>query len=329
MKKIIFHIFLSIIICIIVVISCKKEEITTTKKSTIPSNPYDTITRDTTTIKDPTVDSTSIIGLHKNIFSVKCAQPACHDGSFEPDFRTIQSAYSTLVYHKVFKYTSDSAFEYRVVPGDTGLSWLHERITTDDVVLGRMPLYDTLSQYQINNITAWILNNARDMFGNTLSYPDYQPNTFGMLAYLNDTNGARIDTIRTGSPFDPFEVRKDSIVDIWLGMYDIDDNGDFVLAQSFTYNKIKFSKTAYNFTSAPELSLQKLIMPYMGPGFGSSSKDAPYFHHYQLNTSQYNVGDVVYFRAYVSDGENLPYTELPDNGSLYYLVGYFSLKIVS
>ena len=37
-------------------------------------------------------DSTALTGfadIHKNILEPKCANPACHDGTFEPDFRTI------------------------------------------------------------------------------------------------------------------------------------------------------------------------------------------------------------------------------------------------
>ena len=55
---------------------------------------------------------------HKNILEPKCANPACHDGTFEPDFRTIEGSYNTLVYHPVTKNDEDLTYEHRVVPGD-------------------------------------------------------------------------------------------------------------------------------------------------------------------------------------------------------------------
>ena len=80
-------------------------------------------------------------------------------------------------------------FEYRVMPGDTANSWLHERITTNDSILGRMPLYDTLFPEEIALIENWILDGAKDAFGNSAVVPNLQPNFFGVIAYENDTNG--------------------------------------------------------------------------------------------------------------------------------------------
>ncbi|MBP6657110.1 MAG: hypothetical protein KA284_04590, partial [Bacteroidia bacterium] len=80
--------------------ACKKDE--------VPENPYDKVDYSTNTNPDPNPDPNSIQGLYKNIFQPKCANPGCHDGTFEPDFRTIESAYSTLVYQSVNKTTLDS-----------------------------------------------------------------------------------------------------------------------------------------------------------------------------------------------------------------------------
>ncbi len=130
-----------------VLFSCKDS--ITNLEGTVPLNPYDTLQYPENKVPEIAVDSNSFLGIHKYILSKKCAVPACHDGSFEPDYRTVQSAYNTLVYAGVVKNDSAKSFEYRVVPGDTAHSWLHERITTTDAVLGRMPLYDTLFPYQV------------------------------------------------------------------------------------------------------------------------------------------------------------------------------------
>ncbi|MDZ7847123.1 MAG: hypothetical protein U5L96_10330 [Owenweeksia sp.] len=70
-----------------------------------PENPEDTLKLN------------GISGLHKNVFSIRCASPACHDGSFEPDYRTVQSTYSSLVYHPVTKNDDQNSYQYRVYPG--------------------------------------------------------------------------------------------------------------------------------------------------------------------------------------------------------------------
>ena len=70
------------------VVACRKEE------DPIP-NPYDNPLNDPPPSgggPDP-FDPSSIQGLHQNIFSTKCASAGCHDGNFEPDFRSVESSY--------------------------------------------------------------------------------------------------------------------------------------------------------------------------------------------------------------------------------------------
>ena len=78
--------------------SCKKED-------QAPANPYDSVDYSTNTNADPNPDPNSIQGLYKNIFQPRCANPGCHDGTFEPDYRTVQSTYTTLVYKTPIKNT--------------------------------------------------------------------------------------------------------------------------------------------------------------------------------------------------------------------------------
>ena len=56
-------------------------------------------------------DPTSFSALHNNIFYPTCANSGCHDGTFEPDFRTIESAYNSLVYHPVIKNDLNNSFQ--------------------------------------------------------------------------------------------------------------------------------------------------------------------------------------------------------------------------
>src|ERR1700726_4030253 len=65
---------------------------------------------------------------YTKVLSVSCSKATCHDGSFEPDFRTLESAYYTLVYHPIIKNNFLHRFQYRVVPFDTTMSVLYQRL---------------------------------------------------------------------------------------------------------------------------------------------------------------------------------------------------------
>ncbi len=309
----------------VVYTACRKE--VTEIPGKVPDNPFDTINYD---VNDPTdtIDATSFVGIHKYIFAPTCAVPGCHDGHFEPDFRTVESAYNTMVYHKVEKNDANNSFEFRVVPGDAGSSWLHERITTDDAVLGRMPLYDTLTQQEIDLITNWILDGAKDPFGNSPVQPTYLPSFFGLLMYENDTTGFRYDTMRTNIAT-PIELPPNKTINIWIGLFDQDVDGNFLPASDFTYNKYKLSNHLYDFSGSSEQSLSVLpaLSPFMGPiPFGQPAK-APYYHHFTINTNDFPLGQQQYFRVYVQDSDNNSPSEIPSSGSPVYLLTYFSFVV--
>ncbi len=120
---------------------------------------------------NPQLDSLSIAGIYKSIFTKSCSVNGCHDGSFEPNLTSIQSSYQTLVYHPIVKNNKQEEFKYRVVPHDTASSVLYQRITrccfvNDD---DRMPQHTDkqLESYQIATIATWIMNGAKDMEGKT------------------------------------------------------------------------------------------------------------------------------------------------------------------
>jgi len=147
----------------------------------LPINPYDGLDYGDTTLVIDTVSTTSFVKLHRDVLGPSCNVMGCHDGSFEPDFRTVESAYNTLVYHTIIKNNLAEDFTYRVVPGDTALSVLHERLTnccfvnTND----RMPqdnIGNALPEADLNAVTAWILDGAKDITGATPNEPNNLPN---------------------------------------------------------------------------------------------------------------------------------------------------------
>jgi hypothetical protein len=316
------------VLVLICAVACIKQQVT--HEEELPSAfTYPVVNN----VVDFPVDSGSFVGLHKYIFSTTCAVSGCHDGSFAPDFRTVQSAYNTLVNHEIVKNTNDNRFEYLVIPNDVANSMLYERITTTDPVLGRMPLYDfPLTTREVGLIEDWINAGAPDGFGNSPTVIDEEPAFFGIVAYLNTHLDSIEDELimRTGEITDPYEFPKDTIVKIWFGLYDFDANGEFYPGHELTFNKVKFSNKFYDFVSKPYVSMtiEGLDSYLLAPIMFNPDADGPYFHHVTINTKDYAVGEIVYMRVYVQDADHASPTELPETGSPAYLNAYFSFKIV-
>ena len=55
----------------------------------LPINPYDDLDYGSTELVIDTVSPTSFVKLHRDILGPSCNVMGCHDGSFEPDFRTV------------------------------------------------------------------------------------------------------------------------------------------------------------------------------------------------------------------------------------------------
>jgi len=108
-------------------------------------------------------------GLQDRLFKPTCANSGCHDGAFEPDFRTLGSTHATLVNQAVIK--NDSAFTYtvRVAPGSVKESQLVARLTEDiDGNSGIMPLviepnsrYPEQRDTLIDFVRRWIAEGAQ------------------------------------------------------------------------------------------------------------------------------------------------------------------------
>ena len=142
-----------------------------------PPNPYDDLPPviPTEGLAVPPLPEGNFAWLHQQVFAPTCANSGCHDGTFEPDFRTVGSAWNTLVNHPVIANDAAMSFNRRVVPGNVGASFLHERLTVEiPNTSGMMPLevdedsdYDERRDEYIAAITAWIEAGAPDLNGNT------------------------------------------------------------------------------------------------------------------------------------------------------------------
>ena len=277
-----------------------------------------TVLRTTLILQQEPVDSHSFAGLHELVFAAKCAQPACHDGSFEPDFRTPQSAYSTLVYHPVVKNDDDNSFVFRVQPQSLNKSWLWERVTTNDQVLGRMPLYDTLAPWQLQLIKEWIEKGAPDVNGKLPEQPNPEPAAFGLVA-LN-SSGERVDTSKGRNRYRPIILPRNTVVDLWWGVYD-----DATYPPLMTNLQAYISKSALSFDQASEAQVKVSFEPKNFKGL--LDQPYPFFLHHELNTGNYQPGTVLYLKLQVQDEHNKAPTLMPPFGTTSYLLSYFSVVI--
>ncbi len=275
--------------------SCQKSE-----------NPFDKIDRpiDSSGIELP-FDTASISGLHRYIFQEKCAIPSCHGGTFEPDFRTPQSSWGTLVWAPVVKNTSDYRFQFRVIPGDFQKSWLHERCVTDDPILGRMPRYaDPLTAKELFYIKKWITNGAKDINGQAATQPNLNARIYDVGAF--GPNDARYDTIRA-SYAAPFSMPKNT--DVYLVPFFYDNETP---VKNLLDVKLRLSLDV-NFSSFQDIPLA--YNPQFDVWGGT------------LKTGQFPVGTVVFMRTQMRDADHQTVAGLPNNSSPDYMLEHYSFKI--
>ena len=302
--------------------SCTKEEIH--EPGPDPENPFppvvNPIDTDTTTIQIP--DPYSITGLHKNIFSTKCNVPGCHDGTFEPDFRTIQSTYSTLVYQRVNKVTVNNidTFDLRVIPFDTTNSFIHERITTPTSEY--MPSNGIrLSQTEIQQINTWIMNGARDINGNIPPPPNSLPvlindgthffynalDSFTLIPFYASV----IDTNRyMDVPYYPFLVNAGANLKIFFWVKD-----DSTAVGNLLVNQCKLSLLENDFSTA-----QVVNATYLNLGVSNQIWIADF-------PVTWPPGTQGYFRYYVKDTNHPDIVEFPRNDLPFYYKSFFSFRV--
>lgn len=297
--------------------SCSKEE-------GEPANPYDITDENSTQIDTVNLDSNSITSIHQDILLPKCSTPGCHDGSFEPDFRTINSSYSTLVYHPIIKNNDSLDFKYRVIPFLPEQSVLYERITNccfvnqDD----RMPqdqIGVPLPENDVLRIKNWIEAGAQNYKGDLTVFPNTEvvvnnfamhdasdyPKTGTVDRYTDKE--FRLDTTTSGSP-----IVLDTGLHVFLHFVTTDDS---TLAADLENVRIEFSYTKEDFTS-PFKTVTGI--------------------HYPANDRWHCLFDIdnsflpdttIFIRSYVNDGDHPLDTEYPNKNSSNYQKNYWSMRV--
>jgi hypothetical protein len=298
-----------------------------TVESAEDSNPYRTWDESDSfevADSDKLIDPTSIAGLHKNIFKPTCANSGCHDGSFEPDFRTIESSYYSMVNVPIVKNKVDGSFEFRVVPGNSAMSMLRLRMEEDlNGNSGIMPLvtepnsdYPGKKEEYIDNIKTWIDNGAKDQFGNTPEQINFPPQLQGMIGF---TNGGGTQVFRAGF-YNPIEVPIGAGgVDLWIAYSD-----DKTPVSNFGVNDVLYTIDPYGWDSAKTAKMQIQGTPKTEKGFYKTEVD--YYHKVHIPFTGYKAEDVLWIRTFVSDNQQ-DTTEIPNDNSIFNARKYFTVKI--
>ncbi len=287
---------------VLVIFSCEKT----------PDNPYDGVNYDTDTTSDATADPNTIVGLHRNIFFPRCAKSGCHDGTFEPDYRTVMSTYSTLVYQPVVKdHCGDDTSQYfklRVIPFNADSSLLMERLTTS--TSDYMPSNgNRLSGSDIDHIRTWINNGAKDQNGNIPIAPNLPPVITAIFAIDQNPPYAQIDTNRlNGTLYNPFIVHPGQNFYIIFAAED-----DSTSVPDFTQNQLKLSYSQDDFSSSTTVnaSYNSIAQLWLVP----------------VSADNYILNDTVFFRYYVNDGDHVQPTEFPRDDYSYYYKYYCSFIV--
>lgn len=313
----------AIICCcsVLFLVSCKKEE---------PKNPYLDIVQPVPS-QNPDADDLPVGGfawLHAKVFAPTCANSGCHDGTFEPEFRSMASAYNSLVNHPVIANDPGNTFQYRVVPGNANASFLHKRLTSFvPNTSGIMPLetngtdWPQNGTYYKEKIAEWINAGAPDIYGNPApsSTVNTPPVVYGLAVFPQNNTTSPY----TRDPNNPFGVGAIMVpaanVDLWILPYD--DNAGLNQFASIT---IKTSTSATDFSSAVSFPFQ-LSTPITALDFGNNPNS--FYYKATMDLSGYAPG-TYYLRIYLNDGVQPSLTEIPDNSvnPFWYLV--YSIKVI-
>lgn len=284
--------------------SCKKDEVV---------NPYEGYSTPKL-YEEPVLASlpSSNFGyLHATVFKPTCANSGCHDGAFEPDFRTISSSYNNTVYHNVLTNNPAGDFTYRVKPGDAALSLLHERLLVSlPSTSGIMPPvyadeWIVNKQKHITAIKNWINNGAKDMYGNSPVIGNPNPTVIGFNAYANNTTSSPYNRA-PGAGILPILIPR-SDIDLWFA---IDD--DATSATSMTVNQIKIDTAMFEFDS---ISPQNMSVSSGFTGTDFSGSPSTYTHKFDFDASIYPANTLLFVRVYVQDADHSSPAENPSDGS--------------
>ena len=303
--------YITPMLALLLLAACQKEK---------APNPFDGQVTNQDTVRLNVVDPepNSIAGIYQNVFQPTCSNIGCHDGTFEPDFRTMESAYNTLVFQTPIK--NDGNYSYRVHPGNPQKSAIMARL--ENRLKPFMPIqiepdsdWPEKGDGYIENIRNWISAGAPDITGVIRTKPYPSPVLQGAMAKDRDS------IILRENGFGTILIdRSDENTNLYFAF-----NHPTMDVRDFTYNKIAFSPDPERFDSASIYPLT--IMGSSVSGYSLYGDPIPYTHKFDLQqaTDLDSTINQWYFRVYVQDEQN-PVTEIPTINGIYYIKKYMSFK---
>lgn len=298
---------------------CKKKHI----------NPYDLETQpDSLGSGGNPIDADNFASLYERIFEPQCAVSGCHDGTFPPDYRTIYSAYNTMVYEPCLTNDPTLApyqFKYRIEPGKPDSSLVYRRLTFwIPGTSGYMPAYPPNQQVirsqvwspdsatWVNEIRAWIQNGAKDMYGNSPTLGNLPPQLVGMHA-----------TAYAHSPGQTLKIPASAgNVEIWLSF-----NDDSTPATSLTVNQFALHTELEAFDTLATWSSLTTGSTTTGPDM-TGAPGATYTHKFTFNTTNYVLNDVIFVKVRVQDADQTSPVTIPHTINNPSLVSYYAIEII-
>jgi hypothetical protein len=270
---------------------------------------------------DTDLDPNSIEGIHANIFQPTCANSGCHDGNFEPDFRTIESSYNSIVGQPIIKQDDMNPLSARVTPGNASTSMLMRRLLVDiNGNSGTMPIltepdsdWPTKKDEYIKNIETWIDNGALNQNGEVPTASNYPVQLKGIVAKVNGNIVGRSGTYKSLNI--PAGA---SSVEIWVAFDD-----DVLTADQLSSASVDISIMANDFDSTNMTTLSYTGSPVVATGY--FGEDESFYHRATISLATWNSGDVIWVRTHVSDGVNS--SEAPNDNSLFRAKEYATLKL--
>jgi len=310
-----------IILLIIVVSSCKKDK---------AENPYDSIDRTDNSNPDfGAIGEENFAFLHERIFKPTCANSGCHDGTFEPEFRSISSAYNSLVNHPVISNDETNSYSKRVTPGSYDESLLYARLTEFlPNTSGVMPLevdedsdWNSLSGSYITLIQSWISSGAPDMFGNLPGQGDVNlpPSVDGLVVLPENNTSSPYERDPDAVGLTPILVDA-AVVDIWVLVKD-----DQIASADIPVAELKSAPTILELTTATS---SNYIVSSTLSALDFSGNNATFHHKMSLDLSAYSSGEVIYLRNILNDGEQNSDIEIPSENSSSIVTSIFVLQIL-
>jgi len=294
------------LVLLVIIHACKKEP-------PLPANPFNSINRNDSAANQILVDTMTITYVQQKVLSTRCALNGCHDGHFEPDYRTPQSAFATLVYAPIVMNDTAKKYKYRVIPYDTLNSVMYIRITnccfvnTND----RMPqdnIGGILPDSDIAIVKNWILHGAKDMFGNVARRPNEPPIVNGYFAISTNYQVVYSNTRLDSVYYNPF-VLPDSVAQFYAVFAVTDDSTP---VPNLQVNTLKLSSKSYDFSGA--IAIQATYLSAGGQQYWVAT----------VPTAQFTPGDTVFMRYYVNDGQHATNVEYPNSALPYPYLTYYS-----